>query len=90
MTTQNQNLTSTKDFILQNFGQSINNGTAQATDIRKFHYQEFTNEDFHYLYEIVTSIIDTLSANDINVPLGQSENRQINHRKLVKARFPKN
>ena len=85
----NEDLQSTKDRWAENFGGPVNSGTASPVDIRKQHYQSFTNEDFHYLYEIVTSIIDTLSANDIDVNLGRSEKRQINHRKAVKERFPK-
>lgn len=84
-----ENLQSAQERWAENFGQSVNSGNASPVDIRKQHYQDFTNEDFHYLYEIVTSIIDTLSANNIEVPLGRSENRQIKHRKAVKERFPK-
>jgi hypothetical protein len=89
MTTSNENLQTIKERWSEQFGSAVNSGNASPVDIRKQHYQEFTNEDFHYLYEIVTSIIDTLSANDIDVNLGRSEKRQINHRKAVKERFPK-
>ena len=75
-----------KDRWTENFSSSVNSGDALPVDIRK---QHFTNEDFHYLYEIVTSIMDTLSSNGIDVNLGQPENRQIKHRKAVKERFPK-
>jgi hypothetical protein len=91
MSTSNNNgdLELIKDRWAENFSGSINSGNALPVDIRKQHYQDFTNEDFHYLYEIVTSIIDTLSSNGIDVNLGQPENRQIKHRKAVKERFPK-
>ena len=59
-------------------------------DIRKRHYLPFTKEDTHYLYDIVTTILDTLSANGIDVELKGSTSLRIDHRKAVKARFPKN
>lgn len=89
MTSKYDSLTGISEHLNAHFGQSINDGSANNVDIRKGHYQPFSNEDFHYLYEIVTSIVDTLSANNIDVPLGRSEKRQINHRKLVKDRLPK-
>ena len=87
--TGTDSLTSQNDAFMAHFGNKINAGTADPISIRKQHYLDFTIEDFHYLYEICTSIIDTLSANGMNVQLGRSENRQINHRKLVKERIPK-
>lgn len=87
--TNSETASAQNDVFMAHFGNKINAGTADPISIRKQHYQKFTVEDMHYLYEICTSIIDTLSANGITVELGRSENRQINHRKAVKARFPK-
>lgn len=87
--TNSETASAQNDVFMAHFGNKINAGTADPVSIRKQHYQKFTVEDLHYLYEICTSIIDTLSANGITVELGRSENRQINHRKAVKARFPK-
>ena len=87
--TNSETASAQNDVFMAHFGNKINAGTADPISIRKQHYQDFTVEDLHYLYEICTSIIDTLSANGMAVKLGRSENRQINHRKAVKARFPK-
>lgn len=87
--TNSETASAQNDVFMAHFGNKINAGTADPISIRKQHYQKFTPEDMHYLYEICTSIIDTLSTNGITVELGRSENRQINHRKAVKARFPK-
>ena len=90
MNTTNNNLSAISDVIEQNFSGSIAGGTATPIDIRKRHYLPFTKEDTHYLYDIVTTILDTLSANGIDVELKGSASLRIDHRKAVKARFPKN
>jgi hypothetical protein len=41
-----ENLQSVQERWAENFGQSVNSGNASPVDIRKQHYQDFTNDTF--------------------------------------------
>jgi len=57
---------------------------------RQLNYPEVSDKDIGHLYDIVTALIDTLSANGIDIPIADNDREYIEYRKLIKARIPKN
>ncbi len=56
---------------------------------RELHYLEASDADLGHIYDILTTIVDTLSSQyDIDIDLG-GDAFKLQHRKDIKAKFPK-
>lgn len=53
------------------------------------HYSEASDADIGHIYDILTTVIDTLSTQyNIDIDL-QGDQFKLDHRKAIKAKFPK-
>jgi hypothetical protein len=56
---------------------------------RELHYPEASDADIGHIYDILSTIIDTLSTQyNIDIDL-KGDQVKIDHRKAIKAKFPK-
>ena len=56
---------------------------------REVHYPEASDADIGHIYDMLTTIVDTLSTqHNISIDLG-GDAFKLNHRKAIKAKFPK-
>ena len=56
---------------------------------REMHYLEASDADIGHIYDILTTVIDTLSTQyNIDIDL-QGDQFKIDHRRAIKAKFPK-
>ena len=56
---------------------------------REIYYPEASDADIGHIYDMLTTIVDTLSTqHNISIDLG-GDAFKLNHRKAIKAKFPK-
>ena len=56
---------------------------------RELNYQPPTTKDIGTLYDLVTSLIDAVTANGIALTLSDNDKAVLDHRKLIKQHIPK-
>ena len=56
---------------------------------RWLNYPEMSDKDIGHLYDMVSTIIGQLSANNINITLSEDEQKVLDYRNLIKERIPK-